>query len=85
MVSSLKDYDPEAHLSDGDIALDRFSDLSVVHLHIKASKVDPFCKGVSGKVGKDVCPVTAVLAVHRRDPGLFFRFHSGAHCRENSW
>ena len=45
-VTSLKDYDPEAHHSDGDVPLDRLSDPSVVRVHIKASKTDPFRKGI---------------------------------------
>ena len=82
-VSSFRDYDPEAHLSDGDVALNKVSDPSVVRVHIKASKTDPFRKGVFvflGKSGNDLCPVAAIsayLAVRGRSPGPFFRFHSG--------
>lgn len=83
-VSSVSDYDPEAHLSEGDVALDRLSNPSVVRVHIKASKTDPFRKGVFvflGTSGNDLCPVAAVsayLAIRGRDPGPFFRFQSGA-------
>ena len=83
-VSSVSDYDPEAHLSEGDVALDRLSNQSVVRVHIKASKTDPFRKGVFlflGTSGNDLCPVAAVsayLAIRGRDPGPFYRFQSGA-------
>lgn len=82
-VPSLKDYDPEAHLSEGDVALDNLMNPSVVRLHIKASKTDPFRKGVFvflGSTSTELCPVTAVsayLAVRGRESGPFFRFVSG--------
>ena len=83
-VPSMKDYDPEAHLSEGDVALDKLLNPSVARVHIKASKTDPFRKGVLvflGSSGNDLCPVAAIsayLAVRGRDPGPFFRFLSGA-------
>ena len=82
-VPSLKEYDPEGHLSEGDVSLDSQSDPSVVRVHIKASKMDPFRKGVYiylGKTGNELCPVaalTAYLAVRGRLLGPFFRFVSG--------
>ena len=83
-VSSSEEYDPEYHLSEGDVALDSQSVPSVVRVHIKASKTDPFRQGVYiyvGKTGNDLCPVAAVtayLAVRGRAPGPFFHFATGS-------
>lgn len=82
-VPSMSEYDPEGHLSEGDVSLDSQSEPSVVRVHIKASKMDPFRKGVYvylGKTGNELCPVVAVaayLAVRDRQSGPFFRFASG--------
>ena len=78
-----QEYDPEADLSEGDVALDDLVNPTVVRVHIKASKTDPFRQGVFvylGATGNDLCPVAALsayLAVRGRDPGPFFRFVSG--------
>ena len=83
-VPSLREYDKEGHLSEGDVAIDSRSNPSVVRMHIKASKTDPFRQGVFiylGKTGNDICPVAAVtayLAARGRAPGPFFHFQSGA-------
>lgn len=80
-VPSLREY---GHLSEGDVAIDSRSNPSVVRMHIKASKTDPFRQGVFiylGKIGNDICPVAAVtayLAARGRAPGPFFHFRSGA-------
>ena len=82
-VPSVREYDIEGHLSEGDVSLDSQSEPSVVRVHIKASKMDPFRKGVNvylGRTGNELCPVVAVaayLAVRGRQPGPFFRFVSG--------
>lgn len=82
-VPSLKEYDPKGHLSAGDVSLDSLSDLSIVRVFIKASKTDPFRRGVCvylGKTRNELCPVAAVsayLAVRGRSSGPFFRFASG--------
>ena len=78
-----QECDPEADLSEGDVALDDLVNPTVVRVHIKASKTDPFRQGVYvylGVTGNDLCPVATVsayLAVHGREPGPFFRFVSG--------
>ena len=41
-VPSVGDYDPEVHLSIGDIALDSHSDPSLIRIRIKQSETDPF-------------------------------------------
>ena len=82
-VPSLKLYDPESHLSVGDVALDSLSDPSVVRVNIKVSKMDPFRRGVAvylGKTGTELCPVAAVsayLAVRGSKQGPFFQLASG--------
>ena len=82
-VQSSKAYDPSSHLSVGDVALDSLSDPKVVQVCIKASKMDPFRKGVTiylGKTGDDLCPVAAIapyLAVRGCSQGPFFRWASG--------
>jgi len=65
-VPSMREYDPEGHLSEGDVTLDSLTAPTVVQVHIKASKTDPFRKGVSvylGRTNNDLCPVGAVAAL----------------------
>lgn len=82
-LTSGQDYDPEADLSEGNVALDDLDNPKAVRVHIKASKTDPFRLGVYvylGATGNDLCPVAAVsayLAVRGRESGPFFRFGSG--------
>ena len=70
-------------LRSGVITVSSLKDYEVVRVHIKASKMDPFPKGVFvylGKTGVDLCPVAAVsayLAVRGRQKGPFFCFVSG--------
>ena len=57
-------FDPDAHLSPSDIAIDNKGSPSVIQVTIKQSKTDPFRHGVQlylGKTGKDICPVMAIL------------------------
>lgn len=83
-VSSMREYDQEAHLSEGDVMVDSVSKPTVVQVRIKESKTDPFRKGVMVYLGfteDELCPVAAVtayLAVRGRDPGPFFRLKGGA-------
>lgn len=79
-VPSPKEYDPSAHLSISDIAVDRHDKSSMVSLRIKTSKTDPFRQGVTiflGATGSTLCPVNALLAyIHVRGqaPGPLFLF-----------
>ena len=79
----MREYDPEGHLSEGDVSLNSRSNPSVVRVHIKASKTDPFRQGVYvylGRTDNELCPVAAVaayLAVRGGLSGPFFRFSSG--------
>ena len=46
-------YDPAAHLSISDVALDNAQDPRAVAIRIKASKTDPFREGVTIHLGKN--------------------------------
>ena len=78
-----QEYDLEANLSEGDVVLDDLVNPTVVRVHIKASKTDPFRRGVYvylRATGNDLCPVAAVsayLVVHGRHPGPLFKFVLG--------
>ena len=82
-MTSGQEFDPEADLSEGDVALDDLVNPTVVRVHIKPSKTDPFRQGVYvylGATRNDLGPVAAVsayLSVQGREPGPFFRFGSG--------
>ena len=77
-VPSWGRYNPQGHLSVGDVKLDRLVGPSLVSVNIKASKTDPFSKGVViylGRTDNLLCPVAAVaayLAVRGNTPGPFF-------------
>jgi hypothetical protein len=76
-------YDASVHLSISDIAVDNSKSPAVVRVTIKASKTDPFRKGVElylGKTGTTVCPVTAMvsyLCVRGMSSGALFLFSDG--------
>ena len=82
-VPSHAQYDKGAHLSAGDVTVDRANNPSMVRVHIKASKTDPFRKGVFVFVGRTdnrLCPVaaiTAYMALRGRMEGPFFKFANG--------
>ena len=77
-VPSTHDYDPAVHLSPEDLTIDSRDSPSVLQVHIKQSKTDPFCKGVRlvlGKKDTDVCPLKAILpymVIRGNTPGPFF-------------
>jgi hypothetical protein len=83
-VPSMCQYDSGCHLSVGDVKLDSLVEPSLVSVNIKASKADPFRKGVViylGRTHKFLCPVAAVeayLAVSRSTPGPFFMLLASA-------
>ena len=76
-------FDAGTHLCFADLSIDNTDNPTRVTLHLKASKTDPFRKGVDVVIGRTfdrLCPVTAILTyVARRgnDPGLLFRFQDG--------
>ena len=64
VVPSQSGYDPYCHLSYGDVLVDNMKALTFLEVRIKASKTDPFRKGVSvfsGMTGSKLCPVAANL------------------------
>ena len=76
-------YDPGAHVSFTDVAIDDRSNPKLMRIRIKASKTDPFRKGVDIFVGRtedDMCPISAMLAylaIRGEGPSPLFRFASG--------
>ena len=65
---STKAYDPDVHLSYSDIAVDSTSNPSMMQVHIKASKTDPFRKGVHlylAKTENKLCPVSGIRVSYR--------------------
>ena len=83
-VPSAGEYDPGAHLSYGDVMLDSRESPTMAQVNIKASKTDPFRKGVSiyiGRTNNGLCPVAALaayFAARGSGPGPFFRFSNGS-------
>ena len=63
-VPSDSAFDPSVHLSWGDLAVDNPMNSTVMSVRLKASKTDPFRKGITlyiGRVSSDLCPVSAML------------------------
>lgn len=57
-------FDPSVHLSATDISVDSHSSPTYVAVNIKASKTDPFRRGVTiylGRTHSQICPVAATL------------------------
>ena len=57
-------YDPAVHLSYTDACVNDKSSPEWMGVHFKASKTDPFRRGITmyiGATGKDLCPVAALL------------------------
>ena len=83
VVPSDTGFDEAVHLSFGDVKLDSVSSPQYLEVRLKASKTDPFRKGVSvylGRTDADLCPVAAVLhyMVQRGSSrGPFFKFSDG--------
>ncbi len=76
-------FDPGAHLTPQDIAIDDPVQPTLMRVTIKQSKTDPLRQGVDlyvGRTGTDLCPVAAVLSyLERRGkvPGPLFVFQDG--------
>ena len=83
VVPSDAEYDISTHLSVDDILVDNIVAPKWLEVRIKASKTDPFRKGVSvyiGITGSNICPVAAILDYRVRrgsGPGPFFQFSDG--------
>ncbi|KAL5477312.1 hypothetical protein EMCRGX_G024096 [Ephydatia muelleri] len=83
-VPALSAYCPESHLGIKDVSVDQPGRPEIIHLTLKASKTDPFRKGVVislGRTGKALCPVVALLtylAVRKgHDTGPLFQLKDG--------
>ena len=82
-VPSDGSFDPQVHLTVGDIALDSHSAPTMMRVSLKASKTDPFRHGVHifiGLTDNELCPITAMLrylAIRGNAPGPLFRFADG--------
>ena len=80
MVPSDSERDPATHLLYGDVRLDNVFNPRFLKVTIKASKTDPFCRGVQiylGRTESDLCPVAATLnymVQKGNDSGPFFRY-----------
>ena len=83
-VPSSQAYDPDVHLSLGDLAIDSHDTPSLIRLAIKQSKTDPFRQGVDiyiGSTNGPVCLVKALIEylwVRPSTQGALFLFESGA-------
>ena len=69
-VPSGNGYDPGAHVSFTDVAIDDRSNSNLMRIRIKASKTDPFRKG------DDIYHISAMLAylaIRGEGPGPLFR------------
>lgn len=82
-LESESSFDPGADLCYSDIAIDDPEKPSVLRVRIKASKTDPFRKGVDvylGRTNKDLCPLEAILpylAIRGDKQGFLFQFQDG--------
>ena len=82
-VPSREAFDPQVHLSWGDVAIDDRNNPQAVRVHLRRSKTDQFRNGIDiviGRTGDSLCPVAAVCAFMVRrgsSPGPFFMFPDG--------
>ena len=82
-VPSDSTFDPATHMTVDAISVDDISNPTLLKLRLKASKTDPFHKGIDvvvGKTNNKLCPVTALLAYLARwgnGPGFLFQFRDG--------
>ena len=80
---SLRAYTPRM-LSPTDMTVDSRDSPSMVSIHLRQSKNDPFGEGVTihlGRTGQVICPVTAILAYMAKRgvaPGPLFLFQDGS-------
>ena len=83
VVPSNAEYNKNTHLSIDDILVDNVSSPRWLEIRIKASKTDPFRKGVSIFIritGNNICPVATIIDYRVRrgsHPGPFFYFSDG--------
>ena len=76
-------FDPATHIMFEDINVDDTTNPTLLKLRLKASKTDPFRKGIDvvvGRTNNELCPVAAVLAhlaVRGNGLGFLFKFQDG--------
>ena len=76
-------FDSKAHMTYEDVSVDNIGDPQTIKVRLKASKTDPFRKGVDiviGRTQNKLCPVTAMLAylvMRGPKPGFLFQFSDG--------
>ena len=76
--------DPDSAISANDVSVDSRSNPSMVKVHLKKSKTDPFRHGVDiflGRTNTDLCPVAAILAYYAIRPaaaGPFFQYQDSS-------
>lgn len=74
-------FDPLRHLAYGDVRIDDYRNPQSLEVRIKASKTDPYRKGVNiyvGRAAEGLCPVAADYMVkHGPQPGPFFLYENG--------
>ena len=64
-VSSVAAFDASVHLAPQDVSIDSHVTPSVVRIHLKQSKTDPFRQGVNiflGRSKQEICRVAALLS-----------------------
>jgi len=82
-VPSESAFDPSSHLCLSDVLVDDLNSPKIVKLNLKASKSDPFRKGVEivlGTTCNNLFPVSALLsylAIWGSQPGFLFLFKNG--------
>ena len=73
-------FDPDTHLGFSDVSVDNLTSPKIIKLRLKASKTDPFRKGVEivlGRTQNAVCPVSALLSylvIRGNRSGFLFLF-----------
>ena len=76
-------FDPATYIMFEDINVDDTTNPTLLKLRLKASKTDPFRKGIDvvvGRTNNKLCPVAAVLAylaVRGNGLGFLFKFQDG--------
>ena len=82
-VPNLASFSPSIHLGLDDVAVDSMSSPSCLRLRIKASKTDPFRKGIFLHIGRGEFPLCAIrsllayLTLRGNAPGPLFLFRDG--------
>ncbi|XP_062509098.1 uncharacterized protein LOC134185333 [Corticium candelabrum] len=88
-VSFVAAFDASVHLAPQDVSIDSHVTPSVVCIHLKQSKTDPFRQGVNISLGRskqEICPVAALLsymALRGSAQGPLFLYDDGTSLSRN--